>query len=335
MTPRSRILLHSIAAAITLLCVVSSAAQELSSRLVAKIRRASVEVHIKGQLRGGGALVSNSSGKIFVLSAAHLFHTPGDTCTIQTEDEKTHLASLSSYDLGHDLALIEVDPSLSSYGTLKIAGTIPGETSPLFNFGPALSRRILVMPGSVSSSRISYTDFSSSGDYIAHFFVSGINPAFSSGGPWVNRDGEIVGVQHGRLKGDEGSPYSGLSMVTPPDAVSALIESNSVADTQGVGGYLWEIRTAERSYLDRLPNGIEGVFVNPVFKNRPFDRAGIKPFDLIIACNGKPIQRLYQFVSLIRESSAGTTFSLEVLTPGAKATRQVSLTTDSLEANWH
>jgi len=309
-------------------------AQELSQRLVSKVRRASVEILIKGQLRGGGALVANPAGKVYVLTAAHLFHRPGDTCVVVTEDERSHLASLSAYDLGHDLALIEVDPSLKVYGVLEVASVSPGETVPIFNFSPALSRQTLVIPGSVAHAGVSYTDFSSSQDYLAHYFVSGINPIFSSGGPWINRDGEIVGVQHGRLKGDEGSPSSGLSMVSPPSAVSALIKDNRVSNTPGIGGFLWEIRTAERSYLETLPPGVEGIWVNPVFKDRPLDLAGVKPFDIILNCNSTPVRRIHQFLSLIRKEDAGTTFQLEVMTPGEKTVRRVELTTDSLEAIW-
>lgn len=309
-------------------------AQELPSGLVVKARRACVEVHIKGQLRGGGVFVKDASGRTFVLTAAHLFHRPADTCAVVTEDDHSHFASLSAYDLGHDLALLEVEPELQRYGALRIAGTIPGETKPLFNFSPALGRRNLVLPGTVAHAGVSYTDFSSSQDYLAHFFVSGINPAYSSGGPWINRDGEVVGVQHGRLKGDEGAPSSGLSMVSPPSAIRSLIESNAVAKTPGIGGYLWEVSTTDRTFLDKLPAGIEGLVANPVFIDRPLSRAGVKPDDVIISCDGKPVKRIHQFLSRIREKPVGSSFRLEVISPGNGSVRPLEITTDSIEANW-
>jgi serine protease Do len=308
-------------------------AQELSPDIVAKSRHACVEILIGGQLRGGGAFVKDSRGKTYVLTAAHLFHHPGDTCVIVTDDDRSHFASLSAYDLGHDLALLEVEPSLSSYGALRVATAIPTETKPVFNFGPALGRRQLVLPGSVSYASVTYTDFSSSQDYLAHFFVSGINPAFSSGGPWINREGEIVGVQHGRLKGDEGAPSSGLSMVSPPAAVKALVEKNAIVATAGIGGFLWETATADRVFFTKLPDGIDGLVVNPVFKDRPLERSGIKPHDLIVRCDGKAVRRLSPFLTMIRGKPAGSTFRLEVLTPGS-AIREVIITTDAIEAGW-
>lgn len=309
-------------------------AQELSSTLVAKARRATVEVHIKGKLRGGGAFVKNEAGKVYVLTAAHLFTDPRDTCAVVTEDDRSHFASLSGYDLGHDLALLEVDPSLARYGQLRIAASLPGETKPLFNFGPALKRRILVLPGAVADARTSYTDFSASRDYLAHFFVSGINPVFSSGGPWVNREGEIVGVQHGRLRGDEGAPSSGLSMVSPPSALRALVARNAVASTPGVGGFLWEAASADRALRDRHAPDATGLIVNPVFPDRPLALAAIKAGDLIVACEGEAVERIHTFLQRLRSRPPGSPFRLEVVSPGKKGSREVVLTTDTVEAMW-
>lgn len=144
-------------------------ASELPEQTVRKIHSSTVEIHIKGQLRGGGALVKNSAGKMLVLTAAHVFPNPRDTCTVFVDDETSYFASLSAYDLGHDLALLEISPDAAGHPTLPIAESVPSETSALFNFGPALRRRTLVLAGSVADSRTSYTDFTESKGYIAHF----------------------------------------------------------------------------------------------------------------------------------------------------------------------
>ncbi|HQZ27338.1 MAG: trypsin-like peptidase domain-containing protein [Verrucomicrobiales bacterium] len=308
--------------------------QDLPSPLVERARKASVEVLIRGQLRGGGALIANGEGRIFVITAAHLFRSPTDTCSVVTLDDRIHPASLSAYDLGHDLALLEVDPEMKDYGNLAIASKTPSETTSVFNLGPALSRRTLFLPGSVAQSRISFTDFSVSKDYLEHYFIAGINPAFSSGGPWINRSGEIVGIQHGRLKGDEGAPSSGLSMVSTPEAIRMLVKSNAVAATPGIGAYLWETRAADYAFRDKLPEGIEGIYANPVFDGRPLATAGIKPNEIILTCNDEATTRTGTFLTLIRSKPVGTAFSLKVFSTSSGKTRQVTLTTGSLEALW-
>jgi len=314
----------------------SSPAQNdsLSEATLERVRRAAVEVHLDGQLRGGGAFVRSDSGRLFVLTAAHLFRSPRDTCRVVTEDGESHFASLSAYDLGHDLALLEVDPDNSRYGALEIAASAPRETQPIFNFGPALRRRTLVLTGHVADSRTCYTDFSSSHGSIAHFFAAGINPVLTSGGVWVNRGGKIVGVQHGRLIGDRGAPSSGLSMVSLPAAIKRLLEEREIARTPALGGYVWELWTADRSLLDELPKGLEGVFVKPVFEGRPLARAGLAPHDVIVACDGQPIRRRHELLEIIRSRPVGSTFLLEVVRPGDPEHRAAELTTDSLEEHW-
>lgn len=66
--------------------VCSLPAEELPQATVKKIRRAAVEIQIRGQLRGGGAFVRNRDGKILVVTATQLFLDPRDTCTMIAED---------------------------------------------------------------------------------------------------------------------------------------------------------------------------------------------------------------------------------------------------------
>lgn len=310
-------------------------AAELSPELAAKVRRAAVEVLINGQLRGGGAFVRDSKGKPYVITAAHLFPNPRITCYVRTEDDEPHFASLTGYDLGHDLALLEVDPaSVKSYGTLSVARRPPPETASVFNFGPALNRRTLVLPGNVADGRVSFTDFSKSNGYLAHWFVSGINPVLTSGGIWVDRSGEIVGIQHGRLIGDRGALSSGISMASPPDAIRKLIRTKSIARTAGIGGYVWESWTADEALRDELPRGMAGLIVSSVSENRPLDLAGISKFDVILSCDGTPTLRRHQFLSLIRDKPPGTIYTLEVFSPGSHSRKTVKLVTECLEDLW-
>jgi S1-C subfamily serine protease len=307
---------------------------DLSEATIKNLRKAAVEIHIKGQLRGGGAFVQASNSKTYVITAAHLFLDPKDTCRVVTEDEKSFSGSLSAYDLGHDLALIDLSPEVARYGTLTLAEKIPPDTTPIYNLGPALHRRTLLLSGSVADSRISYTDFTASRGSIAHFFASGINPALTSGGIWVNKEGAIVGLQHGRLIGDKGAPSSGISMVSPPQAIKMLLHSRKTAKTPGIGAYLWEVWTANHEMLKELPKKTEGLILNPVFKDRPIERAGLKALDVIVAVDGQSIRRRHEFFNLIRSKPPGSSFSLQVLPQGSETRRSVELVTDTLEDHW-
>lgn len=320
--------------AASLLFFTGSAHAQLPAAVTEKVRKATVEVHIEGRLRGAGVLVRDPEGKTHILTAAHLFPNPRVTCTVRTHEDAEHFASLSAYDLGHDLALLEVDPAMGKYGTLPIASAIPSDTAEIYNFGPALRRRILALPGTVADRRVSYTDFAESEGYIAHFFVAGINPALTSGGPWVDGRGAVVGIQHGRLIGDEGAPSSGLSMVSPTPRIAGFLRERQTARTPGIGGYLWEVWTADESLLSKLPKGIEGLVANAVFEGRPLAKANLQRFDVIVACDGEPVRRRNDFLETIRAKPPGSTFELTVVRPGTNGPRSAQLVTDCLEDRW-
>ena len=108
--------------------------------------------------------------------------------------------------------------------TRSVAANPPSEKKPVFNFGPALNRRTLVIPGNVDDARVSFTGSFKNQGYIQHWFRSGMNPALPSGGIWVNRSGESVGIQYGRLIGDQSASSSGLSTASPPKAIRQLIK---------------------------------------------------------------------------------------------------------------
>ncbi|MEM9017727.1 MAG: S1C family serine protease [Verrucomicrobiota bacterium] len=325
----------SVVVAVLCTAFLRAYGDSLPAEVLEKARSASVEVLIRDQLRGGGAIVENEAGKAFVITAAHLFRSPKETSQVITHDGKEHFASLSSYDQGHDLALLEVEPSLSeTYGFLSVASSPPPVSNQIYNLGPALKRRTLIIPGAVSDDRISYTDFAETKGHLAHFFVSGINPVLTSGGVWINTKGKIVGVQHGRLIGDKGAPSSGLSMVSPPAAIRNLISSNSVTSTPGIGGYLWELWSADPPFIRKFPPGTRGLIVNPIFSGGPLDRAGLRALDLIVACDGHPLRRRSDLLKRIRSAPTGTEFTLSFIRPGGNQVRKATLRTESLESLW-
>lgn len=328
--PFFRILICSL----LLISVTPAIAQQIPAKTTAAVRRGCVEIHVAGQLRGGGAFVKDKSGGIYVITAAHLFKNRKVKCRVLTENDTFLLAHIKAYDLGFDLALLELDTPVKSVLPIKIADRIPTESAPLFNFGPALNRRTLVISGHVADSRISYTDFSPADGYLGHFFVAGISPVLTSGGIWVNTKGQIVGIQNGRLKGDPGAPSSGLSMAAPPQAISFLLETKKPSSTPGIGGWVWELWTADQKIISKLPKGTEGIIVTRVKENGPLAFAGVKKNDVITQCNGDKIKRHHQFIEMIRSQPAGSVFRLKIVSPGQKPARIVQMKTNRLEAQW-
>ncbi len=307
---------------------------QMPRKTLLEVREACVEVLVNNRLRGGGAFIENDEGRNLVITAAHLFEARDAPSHILTSDDRKHSATLLAYDFGHDLALLEVE-SAKGYPSLPLASDVPTETAPIFNFGPALRRRTLVISGNVADARPSYTDFSPSDGYVEHFFVAGISPVLTSGGIWANANGEIVGIQHGRLLGDKGAPSSGLSIASPPISIKRLLRRKKSAATPGIGGWVWEIWTADSELLKQVPQDTEGLVVTWIKEGGPLDTAGVKRLDIILSCEGEKITRRNDFLHMIRSEIAGTSFELEITSPGTdNSKRKVALKTNTLESRW-
>ncbi|MEO0416797.1 MAG: S1C family serine protease [Verrucomicrobiota bacterium] len=198
----------------------------------------------------------------------------------------------------------------------------------------ALLRRTLIITGQVADSRSNYTDFAPSEGYIEHFFIAGINPVLTSGGVWVNKSGEIVGVQSGRLKGDMGAPSSGLSMAAPPKAIRLLASRKKNANTPGLGGWIWESWTVDQDLLSQIPDDKTGLVVTWVKPDGPLAKVGVNRLDVLVSCEGNRLFRRHSFLDQLRAKPVGSTFTLSVYTPKSRRTRAVTIQTQSLESNW-
>jgi serine protease Do len=75
-----------------------------------------------------------------------------------------------------------------------------------------------------------------------------------------------------------------------------------------------------------------GVEVNQIVENSPAAKAGIKPNDVILEVNGRPIEDRQEFQISIAETAPGTKVSLTLWRNGAR--QSVSATLDTLPPNF-
>jgi serine protease Do len=83
---------------------------------------------------------------------------------------------------------------------------------------------------------------------------------------------------------------------------------------------------AQSSAVSRIygfANG--GVLVNTVTPNGPASKAGVKPFDVIVAIDGKPIKDGDELVADISTRKVGSTVQLGILRNGNKETLNVGI----------
>jgi S1-C subfamily serine protease len=134
----------------------------------------------------------------------------------------------------------------------------------------------------------------------------------SSGGPLVNLDGEVIGINTA-IATHSGS-YSGVAFSIPINLVKRvmkqLLEKGSVARGYlglKVAGSL-EASDATRLGLDKA----QGALVEAILPDTPAATAGIKPGDVVLEVDGSAIRDENHFINLISAYPAGQRVQLKI-----------------------
>jgi S1-C subfamily serine protease len=154
-----------------------------------------------------------------------------------------------------------------------------------------------------------------------------INPG-SSGGPLVNLDGEVIGINTA-IASNNGS-NSGVAFSIPINLAQRvsrqLIEKGSVSR-----GYLgvqlagtFEPADALRLGLDR----VQGALVERIYPDTPAASAGLRTNDIILEINGTPIRNENHLINMVSALPAGQNLKLLVF----RERRQLNL--DAIVGDW-
>lgn len=156
-----------------------------------------------------------------------------------------------------------------------------------------------------------------------------INPG-NSGGALVNAYGEVIGINSVKMAA---SGVEGLGFAIPTDiakpVISDLIEHGYVQGRPLIGITGRNI-TADMSRYYRIPEGIY------VIETEPFsgaERAGIKPGDVIIKCNGTAVKTVNELNEIRDQHKAGDTITLTISRNGNEMDVPVTLTEDKPAAD--
>lgn len=130
-----------------------------------------------------------------------------------------------------------------------------------------------------------------------------INPG-NSGGPLVNAEGEVIGINSFIFTENQYSAGSiGIGFAIPINRVREVVEELKTKgrvdrsfDTGIVG------RPVDRAIRDYLRLSVNyGLFVTLVVKGSSAEKAGIKPGDVLLEVNGKPVSSKRDFIQAVEE----------------------------------
>jgi serine protease Do len=273
--------------------------------------------------RGAGSgFIFESDG--YVITNHHVVEG-ADQIIVRLADRREFEAELVGSDPLSDVALLKIDASglptleLGDSEALKPGEWVVAIGSP-FNFDQSVTAGIVSAKGRSTNQQ----------QYVPFIQTDVAINRGNSGGPLLNLDGEVVGINSWILS--SGGGYMGLSFSIPIEtahsAVHQLREHGKVS--RGLLGV--QVGAVNREMAEAF--GLErpvGALVNDVTEDGAADRAGIQPGDVILAFNGDAVESSGDLPPLVGANPPGTEAKVLVSRNGKEKTFEVTL--DALDAD--
>ena len=143
----------------------------------------------------------------------------------------------------------------------------------------------------------------------------------NSGGPLINSRGEVIGINSAIS-----SRASNIGFAVPINQAVAIL--TQLKTTGRVSrGFIGITLTDVNPALQRaLGLGVsQGVIIQDVTPQTPAERAGLKPYDVILEVEGQPVATSQELIRDISERQPGSVAKLQVLREGRRQVLQVKL----------
>jgi serine protease Do len=226
--------------------------------------------------------------------------------TVRMTDRREYRARVVGQDGRTDVAVLKIDATnlptvrVGSPAGLKAGEWVIAIGSP-FGFD-----------NSVTAGIVSATARTLQGDAYTPFIQTdvAVNPG-NSGGPLFNLRGEVIGI-NSQIYSRTGG-YQGISFAIPIDVAmhvkDELVEHGRVQRGR-IGVVIQEVNQAlADSFRLSRPRG---ALVAEVDEGGPAARAGVKPGDVILAVNGREIERSGELPAIIAGIQPGTEATLTI-----------------------
>lgn len=149
-----------------------------------------------------------------------------------------------------------------------------------------------------------------------------INPG-NSGGPLVNLKGEVIGINNAIDQRAQG-----IGFAIPINIVKKILPQLKTKGTvtRGYIGVLVSEMSPEVATKLGVKKDLRAPFVTNVYPDAPAEKAGLKPYDVILEFNGKPIHTSNELILAVTGIEVGQTVPLKISRSGAEKTLQIKVT---------
>jgi serine protease Do len=277
----------------------------------------------KRQGIGSGVIVDSARG--YILTNNHVV-ADADEIKVVLKNERELEAEIVGTDPKTDIAVIKVKlddktkaeglqaAMLGNSDQLEVGEWVMAVGSP-FGLAQTVSAGIVSAVGRGHVGIAEYEDFVQTD--------AAINPG-NSGGPLINLDGRVVGINTAIASQSGGN--NGVGFAIPVNMAKTVMDQ-LIAHGQVVRGYLGVYIADVKDDLAKSfgYTGKGGVLVQDVSADGPGGKAGLKPGDIILERDGKPITDVVAFRNGISQTAPNTAVALTIWREGKKQTLKAKL----------
>jgi serine protease Do len=245
---------------------------------------------------GSGFIISADG---YVLTNAHVVADAADV-TVKLTDRREFTAKVVGVDRRSDVALIKIDAT--GLPTVRFGDPTalrPGQW--VVAIGSPFGFENSVTAGIVSATARALPDE----NYVPFIQTdAAVNPG-NSGGPLFNLQGQVIGI-NSQIYSRTGG-FMGMSFAIPIDLAlnvkEQLLRKGKVSRGR-IGVAVQEVnQQLAQSFGLGTPRG---ALISAVEPKSPGERAGLKPGDVILSVNGKPVTRSLDLPGMIAALMPGT-----------------------------
>lgn len=258
-----------------------------------------------GKSMGSGTII-NPDGTI--LTCAHVVvdfqgmrTSSKGKVEVTLQDGRTFEGTVVNADLHSDIAIVKIK-SKTPLPAAKLGSSSklrPGEW--VVAMGCPLSLQNTITAGIVSCVDRKSSDLGLGGMRREYLQTDCAINAGNSGGPLVNIDGEVIGVNIMKVLAADG-----LSFSVPIDSVSKIIEhfkKNGRVVRPWLGLKMLDLNDMISAQLKerdaKFPDVSKGVLVPMVTPGSPGDHAGFRPGDVVIEFDGKSVGSIKEIIEIM------------------------------------
>lgn len=261
----------------------------------------------RDSVAGGSGFIISQDG--YILTNRHVVHD-ADEITVRLVDRREFDAELIGEDEASDIALLKVEATdlpvlkTGNASNLKIGEWVMAIGSPL-SFEHSVTKGIVSAKGRSLGQQ----------QYVPYIQTDVPINRGNSGGPLINMDGEVVGINTIIISNTGG--YMGLSFSIPIDVAMSVVDQLKTSGKVHRGLLGVNIEPVTQKMADYL--GLktpQGALVNNVVEDSAAEKAGIQVQDVIVKFNGSKVDTSSTLPPLVGSIKPGTKVSVGIFRDG-------------------